>query len=83
MVIDKTVGYWNLIDSTRVDDIAYRLFLLDYRDNGNMYTTSFNFIPNQLWLFFKNTYNDEIVCKFYKKANNILRKEKLIEITLI
>jgi len=83
MKIDKGWGCWDLINPTRLDDIAYYLLVQDYVKD---YKDSIPFLPNmdyeppnQSWINYK--YFSELkYSKYYNNANNILRKEKLVKL---
>jgi len=70
MLIDKKYGTWDYSNSTLLDDLSYKLFFDDFKQ---LY-----YSPILTQTYFINQYKN-IDCgkEFYKKAINILRKEKI------
>jgi len=83
MIIDKGWGYWDLKNSTRLDDIAYYSFVQDYVKD---YKDSISFMsnmdyepPDQTWFYYQRNKNSHY-SYHYNSANNFLRKEKLVKL---
>lgn len=82
MTIDKGWGRWDLKNATRLDDIAYYLFMQEYVQEYEGYIGIINIEydpPDQSW-FTLGSPQHEQCCKYYIKANIFLRKEKLVKL---
>ena len=80
MIIDKSLGFWNLDKANKLDDIAYYLFVNDFikcRRFGKQEISYSDYldVPDQNW--FGDWSDIEIQSDYYKSAKILIRKEKL------
>ena len=77
MLINKKVGNWcENEESDDLDDIAYQLYLNYYYNEYRSYSQA----KQYMFMTIRNNYSYTLN-RFYKKACNILRKEKIEKIT--
>lgn len=76
MLIDKSIGDWCDI-SKDIDDYAYQLYInyMIEKYNEHIFGSQYNFMDSYIkW------YDDSLPYLYYKHAEFILRKEKIIKI---
>ena len=73
MQVDKTFGKgWSSNETTELDDLAFFLHLKEVRQTG------FPFVEQEIFIEFKDSI--DFFNSFYKRANVILRTEKINKI---
>lgn len=76
MIIDISIGNWSKY-ATHLDDVAYSIFVerTEFKYKNKIYSlTQHTTTPQELFIY--NRHNSYIE-PYYKKAINLIRKEKL------
>ena len=80
MIINKNIGHWSN-DSTLLDDYAYQLYINYMIDTYVSDVSDVSMGPQSNFIKSYYKFNEKCVAyPFYKKANLIIRKEKLLNL---